>query len=1013
MQTRLLLSVLTLGLAGACSPIARAQPLSFSTLAGSGSTGSTDAAGTNASFYWPRGAVADNSGNVYVTDTQNGTIRKVAASGSVSTLAGSPGILGSADGTGTSASFNGPQGVAIGPDNHLYVADGGNHTIRRITAAGSVTTLAGAAGVNGSADGIGTNAQFFGPQDVAVDRAGNVFVADTCNHTIRKITPAGSVSTFAGLAGAYGGSDGPAANVGTNCARFYYPAGIAVDVWGAIYVGDSFNHTIRKVTPAGVVTTLAGLPGLWGSTDGTNGTARFYRPTGLAVDIATNIYVLDSGNNTIRRLSPQGTNWVVSTVGGAAGLPGSTNGTGSSARFTHPSGLALDAASTLYVADTANNLVRQGVLIGTGVPVVLTQPQNQTVGLDASAMFGVIAGGAPPLTYQWTLYATNIPGATNAILNREHVTLDDAGTYAVVVSNALGSATSSNALLTVLAAPSIVTHPLSQSVLQGQNAAFTVTASGTPPLYAQWTFNGSAIAGATGTSYTRPQVQLADAGTYAVTLTNLVGAATSSNAVLTVVAAATILTNPQPQVANPGNRVTFSVIASGTPPLTYQWRRYGTNLSAATGSSLLLTSVSATDSGPYTAVVTNLYGATTSSVATLQVKAAFEAGGLAPLWKLAPGSRPYLTVSSLPNERGMAYNPATDHLLVVSRTAPSVYVLDASTGADLNQLNVAGIAGGTYTLLMVGAADDGVVYAGNLTTASATTAFTLYRWANDSAAAVPTVAYTGNPTSGNSQRYGDTLEVRGAGTSTQIIIGSRSSTNAIVFTTSDGLSFTPHNVVVADAVAGSFGLGLTFGGGNTFWGKSTALPLRQVSYNLASGTAGTASLYADPTIPNSVGPIAMSSPLNVLAGINVGTTNNHLRLYDLAPTLTNGAPRLFATNTFATDNDNSGTGTGAVDFGGTTVYALGANNGLMAVQIVPAQTLVPQAAQFQRISRLTGGSMQLEMTGTPSASYDLDFTGNWLNWSNLATLSGSNGLFQYVDDGATNSPRRFYRLKSQ
>ena len=406
-------------------------------------------------------------------------------------------------------------------------------------------------------------------------------------------------------------------------------------------------------------------------------------------------------------------------------------------------------------------------------------------------------------------------------------------------------------------------------------------------------------------------------------------------------------------------------------------------------------------------VVTNAYGAVTSELATLTVMPAFQPGGLAPIWTLAPGSRPYLTVNSLPYERGMAYNPANGHLLVLSRSAPSVHVLDAATGADLHQLGVSGISGGTYALLMIGVADDGAVYAGNLTTASSTTPFTLYRWADDSPGTTPTLAYTGNPTPGNSQRYGDTIDVRGAGTSTEIILGSRSSDNAVVLTTTDGTTFSVNNITVADAPGGSFGLGIAFGAANSFWGKATTLPLRQASYNLAAGTGTTVQTYGDPPVPSAVAPLGLSTQLNLLAGINVGSANNHLRLYDLSPALTNGEPTLIGTQAFATDNDNSDTGTGAVDFGPAAVYALCGNNGLAALQIVPPT----QPGRFDSIGLLPDRSVHLAMSGTPGSNYVLQCSTDWTGWSNLATLSGSTGRFSYNDPAATNTAQRFYRLQ--
>jgi hypothetical protein len=1086
-------TIRTLALAGASNWVS-------TTLAGSASTGHSDATtGSSARFYWPGGAAVDSAGNVYVADTQNGTIRKVTAAGIVSTLAGSAGNYGSADGTGTNAQFYGPQGVAVDSAGTVYVADTVNATIRKITPGGTVSTLAGTAGSYGVLDGTGGAARFYEPQGLAVDSAYTVYVADAWNHTIRKITPAGVVSTLAGLPGNAGCTDGTGSGVGTNTARFNSPAAVAVDSGGNVYVADYVNHTIRRVTAAGVVSTLAGLPGVWGNGDGTNSDARFYQPAGIVVDSAANLYVLDSGNHTIRKLAPVGTNWVVSTLAGAAGVSGSSDGTGSNAQFDYPAGLALDGATNLYMADTANNIIRRGLSIVTGPPNITGQPQNQSASQGASATFTVIASGSAPLHYQWSFYGTNLSGANGSSYIRTNAQPADAGPYSVVVTNTLGAATSSNALLVVIVPPTITTQPQSQTVTQGTSPTFTVAASGTAPFSYQWRLGGADISGATTSSYTRSNAQLTYAGNYSVVVTNSAGSATSSNALLTVVAPPGITAQPQNQVVLQGNNASFTVTASGTGPLFYQWRWFGANLAGATGTSLSLTAVTNKQSGPYTVVVTNAYGAATSQVATLTVTTVFQAGGLSPIWSLAPGSRSYLTTSSTPNERGMAYNPLNGHLLVVSKTNPSVYVLDSATGADLNQLSVSGISGGTYALLMIGVADDGAVYAANLTTASSTTPLTLYRWANDSAGTVPTVAYSGNPTTGNSQRYGDTIDVRGAGTSTEILIGSRSSTNAVVLNTTDGATFAAKSVIVADAAAGSFGLGIAFGQANTFWGKATSVALRQVTYNLAAGTGPTIHSYANPVFPNAVAPIGVSTQLNLLAGINVGTTGNHLRLYDLSPTLTNGAPALVATNAFATDNDNSSTGTGSVDFGPYTVYALCANNGLIALQITQAAVNVPpgiaaqpqnqnvnagqdatfgvnaygtaplsyqwrfngtniagatassytrtnsqpadvgnysviisnmaggvisdtailtltnpppaQPGHFDGISLVPNSSLQLAMSGTPGTNYVLQYTRDWSGWTNLATLSGTDGLFQYSDPAVTNTDQRFYRLK--
>ncbi len=322
------------------------------TLAGAaGVQGSSDGSGASARFSGLAGVAVDGAGNVYVADTDNRTIRKVSPGGSVATLAGSAGMGGSTDATGAAARFAEPRGIAVDAGGTLYVADYGAHTIRKISAAGTVTTLAGSAPAAGSTDGSGSAARFYFPSGVTVDNLGNVYVADTSNNTIRKITASGSVTTLAGLAGRSSSVDG----IGS-AARFEDPYAVAADGIGNVYVADATDHTIRKITPAGVVTTLAGSAGSFGSADGTGSAARFKGPLGLAVDGGGTLYVADTGNSTIRRITPAG---VVTTLAGLAGNSGSIDGLGSAARFSEPNGIAVDSAGNLYVADTSNNTVRK------------------------------------------------------------------------------------------------------------------------------------------------------------------------------------------------------------------------------------------------------------------------------------------------------------------------------------------------------------------------------------------------------------------------------------------------------------------------------------------------------------------------------------------------------------------------------------------------------------------------------------------------------------------------------
>ena len=316
------------------------------TLAGTaGVRGDIDATGAAASFAEPHGVATDSAGNVYVSS--NGTIRKITPAGVVTTLAGTAGSFGNIDATGAAARFGGSHGVATDSAGNVYVADG--NIIRKVTPAGVVTTFAGTAGVPGSTDATGAAASFFGPISVATDSAGNVYAADTNNHTIRRITPAGAVTTIAGTAGIRGSTDATGA-----AASFSFPAGVATDSAGNVYVADG-NNTIRKITPASAVTTLAGTAGSFGNTDATGTAASFNFPTGLATDRTGNVYVADQDNSTIRKITPAG---AVTTLAGSS-VTGNTDAPGAAARFLNPNGVAADSAGNVYVSDTLNSTIRK------------------------------------------------------------------------------------------------------------------------------------------------------------------------------------------------------------------------------------------------------------------------------------------------------------------------------------------------------------------------------------------------------------------------------------------------------------------------------------------------------------------------------------------------------------------------------------------------------------------------------------------------------------------------------
>jgi uncharacterized delta-60 repeat protein len=618
-------------------------PYTFATLAGSTAYGSADGTGSAAGFYHPTGVAVDTNGNVYVADYANHTIRKVTPAGVVTTLAGLAGSFGTNDGTGSVARFYYPAGVAVDTNGNVYVADQNNHTIRQVTPAGVVTTLAGSAGASGTNDGTGVAARFSHPNGVAVYSNGSVYVADYSNDTIRQVTPVGTnwvVTTLAGLAGSAGSADGTG-----SAARFHYPAGVAVDTKGNVYVADQYNDTIRQVTPIGtnwVVTTLAGLAGSAGSADGTGSAARFAWPTGVAVDTNGNVYVADYLNDTIRKVAPVGTNWIVTTLAGLAGSAGSADGTGSTARFSNPSGAGVDATGNVYVADSANNTMRKGA-VSVGPPVILLQPQSQAVTQGISVVFSVVATGTAPVSYQWWFNGSSVAGATAASYSLTSTQPTNAGSYSVVVTNSVGSVTSSTANLSVAVGATLSFASPAYSVTRSAGSALitvvrdNVTSSTASVNYA--TANGTAVAGVdyssvsgtltfssnvTSAFFSVPILGGPTSGekTVLLSLSNPSGdasLASPSSATLTILSPPVLLSQPQSQTVVWGGPAVLTVTASGTAPLYYQWSQDGASIAGATNTALSLDPAQFSDAGTYAVMVSNTFGSVVSSNAVLTV----------------------------------------------------------------------------------------------------------------------------------------------------------------------------------------------------------------------------------------------------------------------------------------------------------------------------------------------------------------------------------------------------------
>jgi len=316
---------------------------SVTSFAGVG-TPSSDDLGAKAGFYNPHGLHIHADGNIYVADASNNKIRKVTPQGVISTFAGSG--QGTSDGLRLVAEFSGIYGMCTDPSGNIYVVDSTNFRIRKITPEGITSTLAGHE--SGYADGTGPYAKFSYPNGICSDAAGNIYVTDAGNYKIRKITPQGVVTTLAGST--VGFADGPG-----NTAKFNTDLdGICADKNGNLYVADNYNHKIRKITPDGTVSTLAGST--FGFEDGPGNTAKIWQPKGICIDKNGNLYVSDRFNNRIRKITPGG---IVSTFAGST--EGYTDGPGTSAQFSYPEQIGIDSNDNLYVTDysLANYVIRK------------------------------------------------------------------------------------------------------------------------------------------------------------------------------------------------------------------------------------------------------------------------------------------------------------------------------------------------------------------------------------------------------------------------------------------------------------------------------------------------------------------------------------------------------------------------------------------------------------------------------------------------------------------------------
>lgn len=461
--------------------------------------------------------------------------------------------------------------------------------------------------------------------------------------------------------------------------------------------------------------------------------------------------------------------------------------------------------------------------------------------------------------------------------------------------------------------------------------------------------------------------------------------------------APSIVTQPASQTLLEGGSIGLAVGAVGQSPLSYQWQSNGVSITGATASTLGLAPATTNQSGGYRVIVSNLHGSVTSVVATVTVNPLVRSLAMTPMWSLAPGSRFYLANDN--NQRGLALNPNTESLLLVSHSPSNlVRAIFSGDGSDLYSLKLDStiVTGGTFVVNMVGASDDGRVYVCNL--AQNGQDFRIYRWDTEDTETLPQVAYSGNPSAPVGNRWGDSFALRGTAgdNSLQIIAGSRSSNVVAVFTTADGgNSLTPTLISVPGVANGAFGLSVSFGVGNTFWGKGDGgTPLRLVQYDLAQGTGVVLRTYGSPGYPLPATVVGADTNWNVLASLSLENPDN-LRLYNLADL--DLGPYLVDQELFPTDNPN-GNATGAIDFGGATVFALDSNNGIVAMAL---DSIPPPPPGRINITR-SGNSVILTWNGSHTLQCSGAVTGTYTNVPGAVsgfTEPGGNG-------------QKFYRLSN-
>ena len=368
--------------------IARGMPpLLLSVVVGNGAAGApTQGTATSSKLKNPRGVVADGSGNLYIADTDNNVIEKATPSGVLSVVAGT-GTAGSpVPGPATASKLNGPNGVAIDTAGNLYIADSGNALVERVTPSGVLSVVAGTGTAGAPTPGAATSSKLNDPSGIALDTSGNLYIADADAHVIEKVSPTGVLSIYAGT-GSYGAPTAGAATSSTLC----YPTGVAIDGWGNLFIADADAHVIEKVTPSGVLSVVAGTGATGAPTPGTATNSKLSVPNGVATDALSNLYIADSDNHVVEKVSPSG---VLSIYAGTGSYGAPTSGIATASKLSYPSGVGADPAGNLFIADADGNVIEKI----TATVFISNMPKAGIVGASFASTFATSGDGLTSIT---------------------------------------------------------------------------------------------------------------------------------------------------------------------------------------------------------------------------------------------------------------------------------------------------------------------------------------------------------------------------------------------------------------------------------------------------------------------------------------------------------------------------------------------------------------------------------------------------------------------------------------